>query len=166
MPLILETTDFKVTGHDRAHHSRENGGHIVIWPKQEYVHLSDMPLDHAASFMQLNQVVGEAFMNVGTANGLDVARINYACYGNWNYKEPSKNPVTHMSLYLRTWGEKHPDNDASFQAFPEALYLPDRGTGYYDHFKPLTDQECKETKTEILRLLSTEKYNSLDIQVQ
>jgi hypothetical protein len=164
MPLIFETQDFKVTGHDRAHHSRENGGHIVVWVKEHYAHLSDMPLDLAAGFMHLNQVVGEAFMNVAASNGLNAARVNYACFGNWNYKEPIKDPVVHMNLYLRTWGEKHPDSDPLFLAFPEALYLPDRSTGYYDHFEPLTEEECQQIKDEIVRLLGTEKYKDVSFQ--
>ena len=163
MPLIIETRDFKVTGHDKPHHSRENGGHIVIWTKQTYAHLSDMPLALASDFIHLNQVVGEAFMNVVSSNGLKVARVNYVCFGNWNYKEPVKDPAVHMSLYLRTWGEKHPDNDPSFMAFPEALYLPDRKTGYYDHFQPLTEQECQQIKDEILRLLQTDKYHGANL---
>jgi hypothetical protein len=164
VPLILETQDFKVTGHDKPHHSRENGGHIVVWPKLTFGNLSDMPLELAAGFMNLNQIVGEAFMNVGRNNGLHVARINYACFGNWNYKEPVQDPVVHMSLYLRTWGEKHPDNDPLFLAFPEALYTPDRKTGYYDHFVPLTEQECQQVKDEVLRLLMTEKYQSITLK--
>ena len=163
MQLILETQDFKVTGHDRAHHSRENGGHIVVWPQKRYAHLSDMPPTLAASFMYLNQVVGEAFLNVATGNGLKAVRVNYTCFGNWNYKEPVKAPVVHMNLMLRTWGEKHPDNDPLFLAFPEALYLPDRSTGYYDHFEPLTEQECHQIKDEILRLLGTEKYKDVKL---
>jgi hypothetical protein len=160
MPIIFETPDFKVTAHEKPHHSRENGGHIVVWPKQVYAHLYDLPLDLASGFMHLNQVVGEAFMNVQRANGLKVARINYSCYGNWNYKEPVQDPVVHLSLYLRTWDEKHPDNDPRYMAFPEAVYLPDRSTGYYDHFEPLTEEECAQIKDEILRLLKTEKYKT------
>ncbi len=166
MPVILENPMFTVVAPEKPHHSRENGGHIVVWTtNHEYEHLSDMPLDVVTQFIQLNQVVGEAFMKVARKNGLEPVRINYACFGNWNYKEPIKPPATHMNVYLRVWGEKHPDDNPRFQAFPEALYLPDRKTGYYDRFEPLTDPDCVDIKAEMHRLLQTEKYNQLTIKV-
>lgn len=161
MAVIIDTENFVVDAHDRPHHSRENGGHIVIWPRQEFAHLSDMPNELAAEFMGLSQIVGEAFMNVMRSQGLDVVRVNYACYGNWNYKEPIKDPVTHMSLYLRIANEKHPDGDPRFQAFPEALVFPGRQTGYYDRFVSLSEEDRSKIKDEMLRLAQTEKYASL-----
>lgn len=70
-----------------------------------------------------------------------------------------------MSLYLHTREEKHPDNNPLFLAFPEALYLPDRKTGYYDHFEPLTERECSQIKDEILRLLQTDKYQDIAFEL-
>jgi diadenosine tetraphosphate (Ap4A) HIT family hydrolase len=163
MPQILETKDFVVDGHERAHHSRENGGHIVIWPKQQFAHQSDMPLKLAQDFMLLSMIVGEAFMTIMQNSGLDVARINYMNNGNWAYKKQPIDPKTHLSLYVRTWGEKHPRNDSRFQAFPDALTFPDRATGYYEGFQPLTEEECIAIRDEIVRLSGTDKYAGLDI---
>ncbi|MEK7153128.1 MAG: hypothetical protein AAB834_04215 [Patescibacteria group bacterium] len=161
MPLILETVDFIATGHDRTHHSRENGGHIVVRPKQHFEHRHELPLGLAAKLMHFTMVVGEAATNVLKEKGIAVVRINYQDNGNWTYKNPDERPEYHTNLYMRTYGEKHPDNDPRFQAFPEALTFPDRGTGYYDHFKPFTAKDCADIKNELLRLLGTEKYKAV-----
>lgn len=166
MALILETKNFKITAHDLPHHSRENGGHIVIWIKQHYAHRHELPVNLAAEFMYLTMIVGEAALTVMRSNGLDVVRVNYLDNGNWNYKKPDGKPEYHANLYIRTWGEKHPRSDPRFQAFPEALFFPDRATGYYEGFEPYTEQECEEMKQEILRLMQTDKYKDVLFEPQ
>lgn len=163
MPVIFETTDFIIKAHDAPHHSRENGGHVVITPKQRFGHRHEMPLELATRLMHLTMLTGEAVTNAMRAAGMDVVRINYQDNGNWPYKEPKKEPHLHIHLYVRTTHEKHPDNDPRFQAFPDALVFPDRKTGYYDKFQPLTKEDCQAIKTEIKRLASTEKYKSLQL---
>lgn len=161
MPQILDTEDFIVTAYDEPHHSRENGGHVVITPKLHFVHRTELPLDLAAKLMHLTMIVGEATTTVMKAKGLDVVRINYQDNGNWAYKQPQKEPQLHIHLYIRTTDEKHPDNDPRFQAFPDALVFPDRATGYYNSFVSLTDQDCLDIRDEINKLLSTPKYSEL-----
>jgi diadenosine tetraphosphate (Ap4A) HIT family hydrolase len=158
---ILETTDFSIYAPKEPHHSRENGGHIVITPKQRFSHRDEMPLDLASKLMQLTMLVGEATTTVLRKKGLDVVRINYQDNGNWAYKEPEPTPHLHIHLYIRTSNEKHPAGDPRFQAFPDALVFPDRKTGYYDDFKPLTDEDCDDINREIKSLLETEKYQQL-----
>lgn len=159
MPIILETKDFTVKAHKKPHHSRENGGHIVISPKQRYAHRHEMPLDLAAGLMHLTMVVGEAATSVLKQEGLDIVRINYQDNGNWAYKpEINREPHLHIHLYFRTSHEKHPDNDPKFQPFPDALVFPPPDTNYYDHFVPLTEQDCQNIQEEILKLSKTEKY--------
>lgn len=159
VPLILETQDFMVEAPEKPHHSRENGGHIVVYPKQRFAHRYEMPLDLSADLMHLTMVVGEAATNVLKQKGLDIVRINYQDNGNWAYKPGfNKEPHLHVHLYMRTTHEKHPDSDPRFQAFPDALVFPPPDTDYYDHFVPLTEEDCKNIKEEMLRLAKTEKY--------
>jgi diadenosine tetraphosphate (Ap4A) HIT family hydrolase len=162
MPIIFETEDFVVKAQDEPHHSRENGGHVVITPKIRYEHRYEMPLDTATRMMHLSMILGEAFTNVMRAKDIDVVRINYQDNGNWAYKEPQKPPQLHIHLYARTMHEKHPKDDPRFQAFPDALVFPDRGTGFYDKFVPLSNEDCAEIKNEVLYLLRSAKYTALE----
>ena len=165
MPRILETQDFTVDAPDKPHHSRENGGHLKVMPKQRFEHRYEMPLDLASSLMHLTMVVGEAATTVLKQKGLDIVRGNYQDNGNWAYK-PDRNlkPHLHVHIYFRTSHEKHHTDNPKFQAFPDALVFPDPNTDYYDQFQPLTQEDCNEIKTEILRLLETEKYRDSGIK--
>jgi diadenosine tetraphosphate (Ap4A) HIT family hydrolase len=162
MSLILETEDFIVESHDKTHHSRENGGHLKVKPKQPFNHRQEMPLDLASGLMHLTMVAGEAATNVLRGKGLDIVRINYQDNGNWAYKpEINKTNHLHIHLYIRTSHEEHPDNDPKFQPFPDALVFPPPTTNYYDHFQPLTVVDCHDIGDEINRLLTTEKYHNV-----
>lgn len=165
MPRILETKNLIVKAHDEPHHSRENGGHIVVSPKQAYVQRYDIPLDVATELMHTTMLVGEAATNVLRKTGIDVVRINYQDNGNWAYKDPEPKPGVHIHLYIRTTHECHPANDPRFQTFPDALYFPDRATGYYDQFKPLTSEVCASIKEEAIRLLATDKYEQASLSI-
>ncbi|CAA9244846.1 MAG: hypothetical protein AVDCRST_MAG50-1905 [uncultured Acidimicrobiales bacterium] len=102
MPLILETANFTVVAPDQPHHSRENGGHIVVTPKVVFEHRYDMPLPLAAQLMHLTMAVGEALTTVLRAEGQEVVRINYQDNGNWAYKVTPPRPRLHVHLYVRT----------------------------------------------------------------
>src|SRR5579871_3277356 len=121
MPIIFETDKFVVTAHDKPHHSRENGGHIVVTPKKVVEHRYQLDADTAKDLMFLSMLVGEGATSVLKQQGLDVVRINYQDNGNWAYKTPGHEPAVHWHLYFRTSHERHPDNDLRFQAFPDAL---------------------------------------------
>lgn len=161
MSVIVQTEDFVVSAHDKPHHSRENGGHIVITPKQKFAHRYEMPLDLASKLMHMTMIVGEAATNALRARGLEVVRINYQDNGNWAYKHPNPQPQLHKHLYIRTANEKHPTNDPRFQSFPDALVFPDPDTDYYDQFAPLNDEDCAAIKQDYDRLLATDKYSGV-----
>ena len=165
MALLVENSNFTVKAYDTPtpHHSRENGGHIVITPKMEVEHRYDLPVEDAQELMALSMVVGEAFTNVMQKQGFKVARINFQDNGNWAYKSPETKNQLHVHLYMRIWDEKHPDNSELFQAFPDALVFPDRSTGYYDKFEPLNGEECEMIRDEILRIAELDKYTELNL---
>lgn len=165
MPQVLETQDFTVDAPDKPLHSRDNGGHIVIRPKQHYSEHFDLPLSIAADFMHLSMLVGEAATIVLRKRGLDVARINYQENGNWAYKPEWKSkPNVHLHMFIRTTRERHPDNDSRFQAFPEALTFPPMGD-YYAKFEPLTEEDCADIRDEVLKLSRTGKYKHVGFKL-
>ena len=161
---IFKTEDLIVEAPLKPHHSRSNGGHIIIFPVIEVEQRYELPLDVAQKLMHLSMIVGEAATNIMRKNGLDVIRGNYQDNGNWAYKPDAEwPPQVHLHIYLRTSDERHPDNDPRFQAFPDAIAIPSKGDDYYDKFEPLTEQDCNEIHDEIIRLLATEKYRVLEI---
>lgn len=134
MPLILETERFIVTGHDKPHHDRDNGGHSKISPKERFGDRTEMPVDLATELMILTMIVGEAVVKVMKAKGISVVRIHYQDSGNWSYKPSmAKEPHLHAHLYVRSENERHPRGDALFQAFPEALVFPLHNAQNCDH---------------------------------
>jgi diadenosine tetraphosphate (Ap4A) HIT family hydrolase len=140
--LIYEDKDFSVTTYDKPHHSRENGGHIVIKPKKQFAHVEEMDDVSLTAMVSLAKNVGTAMKQALANAGINIVRINYQINGNWAYFGSNPNPFVHLHLYGRTANEKHPDNDPRFQAFPEALCFPNPTTDYYDNFSPLTEEDC------------------------
>ncbi len=164
MPLIIETSKFLVVGHDSPHHDRNNGGHAKIFPKVSYTDRTQMPLDLYVDMMKLVKVAGEAITNVMKNKGIDVIRINYQDNGNWPYFPSVKSePHMHVHLYVRSGNEKHPAGDLRFQAFPNALVFPFVGDfpEYYESFQPYSQDDCRDIKIEIEKLLDSEKYRGV-----
>lgn len=164
MPVILETNNFIVSGHDQPHHDRNNGGHAKVTPKERFGECTEMPLELYLTMMQLVVATGEAITLVMRQKGINIVRINYQDNGNWAYfPKTNKKPHIHIHLYSRTLNEKHPEGDPRFRAFPNALVLPYVGDypEYYRSFKPYSEEDCSDIKTEIERLLVTEKYKNL-----
>jgi diadenosine tetraphosphate (Ap4A) HIT family hydrolase len=160
MPIIFETDNFVVKGHDKPHHDRNNGGHAVVSPKNRYSDRTKMPIELYIFLMILVRITGEAITNVMTLKGLSIARINYQDNGNWSYfPSMKKEPHIHIHLYVRSYEEKHPTGDSRFKAFPDAIASPFVGDypEFYESFKPYSDEDCKDIGVEIEKLLDT-KY--------
>lgn len=157
MPKIFETDQCIILAHDEPHHHRENGGHVVVRPKQRYSDRTEMPAELYAEMMRLVRLVGKAVTSVMSKKGISVARINYQDNGNWSYfPAEKKEPHIHIHLYVRSYDEKHPTGDERFRAFPNALVFPYRGDypEYYESFQSYTEQDCADIRAEIERLLS------------
>lgn len=151
MALIYETENFIVESHEKPFVSREEGGHIRIKVKDQ--NISDRtklgPVQ-AIELMRLTMVVGEAFGKAMNSRSVPVVKINYQDMGNWAYKTKSKNYL-HYHIFGRVLG-------APNQPYPESVYLPDRSSGFYDKFEPLSEEDNKEILKEIEKLFKTEKY--------
>ena len=51
----------------------------------------------------------------------------------------------HLHIFGRTI-------DAKYQKFPEAPYLPDRSTHFYDNFVPLNEEDVRNIQEELSHL--------------
>ena len=150
MALIYQTDNFTIESADQPFVSREEGGHIRIFPKIPVPDRTTLSAELAKEYMKLSMIVGEA-MKVGLGKrGIDIGIINYQDMGNWRVFHP-EGPTLHMHIFGRA-------KTATQQKYGEAVLLPQRETGFYDGFAPLDEKDIAEIRSEIERLLSTDKY--------
>ncbi len=134
--IIFETKSFTVERSPRPFVSREEGGHIRIFPKNHAVRcINDLTPDEAKELIRLEMVVREAMMEGMNKQGVPVVWINLEDLGNWAFKR-NEVPRLHIHVFGRA-------STATKQLWPEAVNLPDRSTGFYDSFQPLTDEDMK-----------------------
>jgi len=150
MAEIYSTKNFTVESFETPHVDREDGGHLRIVPEEHFIDRAEMPPEIAIEFIRLTMVVGEAFKNAMTKQGIELMRINYQDMGNWAYKT-GKQPYFHLHIYGRA-------KNAKFQPYMEAVNLPDRSTGFYDNFKSLNERDCELIKEEIENIFKEDKY--------
>lgn len=148
---IYETKNFIVESHEKPFLPRTDGGHIRIRIKEESItDRTKLSPEVAIELVRLTMVVGEALQIVMNKRGVPVIKINYQDMGNWAYKT-GKVPFLHVHVFGRS-------TDAIKQPWPESMYLPDRGTGFYDEFEPLNEMDVKLIGEEIEKIFTQEKY--------
>lgn len=150
--LIFESPNFTVEIHPQPFVSRADGGHIRIFPKDK-ARVTDRTVltkAEAIEFMWLSMLTGEAMEKGLNKQGIPVVKINYEELGNWAFKR-GEQTVMHLHVFGRA-------ENATKQIFPEAVYLPDRSSGFYDGFEPLTAEDMQLIREEMDALLETDKY--------
>lgn len=152
MATIFETKNFIVESHEKPFVNRTDGGHIRI--KIKDLSISDrtkLNTEQAIELMRLTMIVGEAFETAMNKRGIPVVKINYQDMGNWAAKTNTK-PYLHIHVFGRS-------KDAIKQPWPESVYLPDRGTGFYEGFEPLNNDDRFEILKEIELISKENKYS-------
>lgn len=133
--------------------SRTDGGHIRICVKDNNIaDFTNLSPEMAIELTRLTMIVGEAMRRGMNERGIPVVKINYETLGNWAFKPGGGKEFLHVHIFGRASNSKK-------QPFPEAVYLPDRSTGFYDDFEPLTDDDEKAIRAHMEQLLSQEKYS-------
>ena len=149
--LVFQTKNFTLERHPKPFVSREEGGHLRIWPKDKSItDRSKLSSELAGEYMLLSMIAGEAMEIAMNKVGVNVIKVNYHDMGNWPFKR-GETPILHMHIFGRA-------KDAVKQKFPEAVYLPDRSSGFYDDFDPLSSEDVVQIKNEIDILLGQEKF--------
>lgn len=150
--LIFETANFRVERHPEPFVSREEGGHLRIFTKhpERVSDRTKFTPQEAIEFIRLSMIVGQALMLTMNKQGVPIVWINYEELGNWPFKRQEA-PIFHLHIFGRV-------KNATKQVFPEAVYLPDRSSGFYDGFTPLTDEDMKIIAEEIRSLYSSSQY--------
>ncbi len=152
MAHIYETPNYIVETRAHPFVSKEEGGHVCVSSKIQVTDRTKLNPVQAIEYMKLSMVTGEALTNTLKAQGIDVGIVNYQEMGNWMVFKPG-GPIMHMHIFGRA-------KTAVIQKYGEAVLLPHIETGFYDKFEGLNEDDIKAMKTEIERLLSTEKYKT------
>jgi diadenosine tetraphosphate (Ap4A) HIT family hydrolase len=152
MAIIFQSKFFIVEAPDQPLIDREDGGHITITPLTPVRERQDLTPQAAIDLMRLTIVTGEAMQTVMKKHGVDIGRINYQDNGNWSVFKPG-GPIMHIHIYGRAI-------NAKVQPYGQSLNFPHRDVHpeFYESFQPLTQIECDEIKSEIVKLLEEEKY--------
>ena len=143
MALIYEAANFLVESVEQPHIDRDDGGHIIIYPKIKVCDRQDLSWEFAAELMKLTIIVGQAMTTVMNHHGVDIGRINYQDNGNWSVFNID-GPFLHIHLYGRA-------KSAKIQKYGQACFFPhiDENPEYYENFKPLNSDDVKSIKIEI-----------------
>lgn len=152
MALIYETNNFILETREKPFVGRAEGGHIRIWSKIKVSDRTKLTPEQAIEYMKLSMLAGEALTNVMKQQRIDIGIINYQEMGNWSVFKP-EGVTMHMHIFGRA-------KTATVQKYGEAVLLPQRDTGFYDMFEPLTDEDINAMQIEIERLLDTDKYKT------
>lgn len=157
--IIFETQSFSVERSPQPFVSREEGGHIRIFPKNKSIRcINDLKAREAIELIRLEMVVREALIEAMNSRGVPVIWVNLEDLGNWPFKR-NETPVLHIHVFGRA-------KTASKQLWPEAVYLPDRSSGFYDEFEPLSQEDMAEIRKAIEKLFSLEKFSDSEWGVQ
>ena len=158
--VIYETKNFVAVAANQPFISREEGGHIMIrgnGDKYRYDSRLDFTPSEALEEQRLCQMICEAYKIAMRKRGIEIVRINFFEAGNWAWKKDEKGnfskPYYHEHVFGRTV-------DAKKQKFPDAPYLPDRKSGFYEGFEPLNDEDIECKKKEMAILENDPKYNN------
>lgn len=148
--IIYETNNFIVDAPEKPFVDRLEGGHIRISPKFKVSDRTKLTPELAKEYIKLSMIIGEAMKAGLQKRGIDIGIINYQDMGNWAVFDPA-GPTMHMHMFGRA-------KSATKQKYGEAVNLPKRESGFYDGFKPLTDEDIAAIKDEIEKLLTADKY--------
>ena len=150
--LVFESKHFRVERHPQPFISREEGGHLRIFPKRaEVATINELKPEEAVELIYVEMVVREALMLAMTEQGVDMIWVNIEDLGNWAFKRLEK-PRLHIHVFGRA-------RSATKQLWPEAPYLPDRSSGFYDDFIPLNIDDMNCIREHIERILVKPPYN-------
>lgn len=150
---IYDSENFNVFAVAHPFIDRKEGGHILIFPKVPVRDRTLLNPELAVEYTKLSMVVGEALTSAMARRGVNIGIVNYQDMGNWGVFKP-EGPTLHMHIYGRA-------TNATIQKYGDAVRLPHRETGFYDNFKPLDNDDIQEIRTDITKLMQTEKYSAL-----
>lgn len=154
--IIYSTHSFTVERSPHPFVSREEGGHLRIFPKREGITcINDLTPPEAVELIWLEAIVRQAVLTGMKKQGVLMIWVNIEDLGNWAFKR-NETPQLHIHVFGRA-------STAVKQLWPEAPSLPDRSSGFYDSFEHITTADMIAIKTEIEVLLKQTPYNQPEL---
>jgi diadenosine tetraphosphate (Ap4A) HIT family hydrolase len=148
MPTVFEAQHFDIIAPDRPHVARADGGHLIVNPKVTLEDRTQLTREQAVELVKLTMVAGAAMKTVLNRRGVDIWRINYQDNGNWRHE-------LHVHLYGRAKSSK-------LQPYGHFLSIPPTAQAFKQQpgLEPLNAEDIAELRSEIERLLATDKYKN------
>lgn len=134
-PTIWKTDDFEIRLPKRPHIDRNDGGHLVVYPKRNVSFRSELSIREAQSLALLLQALEEAYISGMRNRGLEIIWLNIQDNGNWSFLS-NKTRHFHIHLYGRCQTETN-------QTPGQALYLPDPKSIIYDQNLQLNEEDIE-----------------------
>lgn len=131
--VIWQNDCFEIRLPGKPHVSREEGGHLVVYPKRDAHFRSELTMSEASSLGVLLQAIEVAYIRALNDVGTQVVWINFQDNGNWSLLKGDSRHF-HVHVYGRCLQEQK-------QAPGQALYLPDPNSEYYSSNVPLRRNE-------------------------
>lgn len=157
--VIWETNNFVVLAEEHPFISREEGGHMIIRgnkDKYRYDSRLDFSPKEILEQQRLCQMICEAYKIAMKKRNIEIVRINFFEAGNWAWKKDENGNISKPHYHEHIFGRTI---DAKKQKFPDAPYLPDRKSGFYDGFIPLDDTDIEYIIKEMELLNNSKKYS-------
>lgn len=130
-PVIWSDENFEIRLPNRPHVDRDDGGHLVVYPKRDVSFRRELPVQEAQALAVLLQALEEAYLFAMRARGLDMVWLNIQDNGNWSLLT-DKPRHFHVHLYGRCRTEHG-------QTPGQALVFPDPHSAIYDEKKQLDE---------------------------
>lgn len=157
--VIWETQNFEVVAANHPFISREEGGHMMIrgrGDKYRYNSCLDFLPNEILEQQRLCQMICEAYKIAMKKRNIEIFRINFFEAGNWAWKKDENGNVSKVYYHEHIFGRTL---DAKKQKFPDAPYLPDRKTGFYEGVEPLNDDDIENIIQEMKKIEESPKYD-------
>ncbi len=153
---IFSTKSFTLERAPKPFISREEGGHLRIFPKRPGITcINDLTPQEAVELIWLETMVRQALLVGMKRQGVAIVWVNIEDLGNWAFKR-GETPQLHIHVFGRA-------STAINQLWPEAPSLPDRSTGFYDSFSPITNDDMAAIRSEIESLVQQSPYNQPEL---
>ena len=152
MATIYETENFALISAEKpdVYIDRAEGGHMLLKAKFRIRDRTLLSPEQAIEYMKLSMIAGEALKSAMARRGVDIGLVNYQDMGNWSVFEP-EGPNLHLQVFGRA-------TTASVQKYGDAVQLPHLDSGFYEHFQPLDQNDIREIRADIEKLLVQQKY--------
>lgn len=143
---VYEDRYFVVISPEFPLNCRDDGGHLIMYKREQVTDRSDLTYQEAIDFMRISMAVGRAMYEV-----LEVERMNYEDLGNWGIDDPGGAKI-HLHFMGRARNQIHQIRGQHISLYPKGHPI------YKGHLKPLSEEQVISLRTRVSEILMEPKY--------